>query len=926
MTPATCRWRRLSSGLLLAVLLAGGQARGAEGKTVDFDRDVAPLLKQFCIDCHGPEKAKADFRIDQLSASPVKRSGLEAWSEVAEQIKAGVMPPPKSAQPSVGEVGVLMDWAADVVRKGAARLKPRQHHTKRRMTKAQYTATLQDLTGLPLQFGKVLPDDSPGPSGFTNDVETLGFTSAHSEQLLAASQAAVSRILPRPTDREFDSRTDYNFVLDFEEIGKLVEANRFDSKERESLRRNQAVVIPVDPDDLRSGLVGADYGHHERGRSFPFGVAAIWSAPHIHWINAKKQLVQIELAQFRHGMYVAPHGNHKIGRRSSYPQGSIRLARGGYATSGWAKITVTAAAEIAPGDKPPQMIVTIRLTEDLNNRTVQRPPVFTAVRTVSAPVGRAMTFTFMVCLDNLGLLSQVNAKVQDSSSINGSSPKKLVDLGGVPPLISVYNGKHLPDDQDGKQMYPTRDGTKLLLKRVAVEWPCEPPTNPAERLGLVIPETSNPDVELSSLRPSFDKALERIWRRPIDEKAAEPIYDIYRAARKADQSPRQAVAEALTAGLCSPHFLYLDQSTRSANTPEDGRLTEYAIAERLSYFLWNSMPDQRLMELARKGQLADPEVRATEAIRMLADPRSKRFVNQFMDQWMMRGLDGIAVDTDRFTDFSEAIRGMLRTEARLFLGHLMHEDLPLVTLLNADFRIVNRDLARYYGIDSGDYTNTFRKVDVPAGTPTAGVLTLGAPLIVRGSGMESSPFARGAWVLSSILGTPPPSPPPSVPDLPKDSAFEKLPLREKLAIHRSAPSCASCHSRIDPWGIALEHYDASGRRRARYVDLARSTISQDRGTRSKFVFGKPVLSEANLRDGTAVTDVAGVRDAILNTKRRSLFVKHIARLLLSYSIGRSLMVEDQASLQDLTNAFKEGDVGLRSAIIHVVKHAAFVRP
>ena len=569
------------------------------------------------------------------------------------------------------------------------------------------------------------------------------------------------------------------------------------------------------------------------------------------------------------------------------------------------------------------MFVTIRLTEDLDNRTVQRPPVFTAIESVNAPVDQPRTYSFFVCLDNLGLLPQDKAPKQEPTNANGNSPKKVVDLGGVPPLISVYNGKRLPGDQDGTRMYPAEDTTTLLIKSVAIQWPCEPPTTPAKRLGLNVPETSDPETELAALRPEFDKVLQHIWRSNDGEPDSDPVYNIYRAAREADQTPRQALRDALTVAFCSPHFLYLDQSTRSN---EDGHLTDEALAVRLSYFLWNSLPDQRLMDLAAKGQLADPDVRAKEAERMLADPRSDRFINQFMDQWMMRGLDGVAVDTDRFDEFSEAIRADLRTEGRLFFGYHLRQNLPITSLLDAQFRILNHDLAKYYGIDFVSRTNKFEKVEAPPAKPTAGLLTLGAPLIIRGTGRESSPFARGAWLLTDLLGTPPPSPPPSVPELPDDPEFEKLPLREKFAAHRNAPSCASCHTRIDPWGIALERYDASGRRRSRYVDLSKSTISQQRNVKSKFVFGQNVLSEAALRDGTPVNDVTGVRDAILKSPRRGLFLKHMARLLLSYSMGRSLTVKDEPSLKELTDSFGEGEIGLRSAIIQVVRHRAFARP
>ncbi len=278
--------------------------------------------------------------------------------------------------------------------------------------------------------------------------------------------------------------------------------------------------------------------------------------------------------------------------------------------------------------------------------------------------------------------------------------------------------------------------------------------------------------------------------------------------RQAGQSDLEAYADGLKAVLCSPNFLYLDE-------PASGRLSSYALASRLSYFLWSSMPDAELLKLADADKLQNPNVLEAQVERMLNDPKSAAFVDGFLESWLtLRDLGSMPPDRGQFTAFYHYdLKSAMREETRLFTRHLLTENLSVDHFLDADFTFINRPLAKLYGLKTPEGSG-FERVELPDGR-RGGLLGQAAILTVSANGIETSPVVRGVWLLDNILGTPPSPPPPDVEPLDPDVRGTTT-IRERLNKHRSSASCADCHRKIDPLGFALENFDPIGRWRDTY--------------------------------------------------------------------------------------------------------------
>ncbi|RMG06624.1 MAG: DUF1592 domain-containing protein [Planctomycetota bacterium] len=410
-------------------------------------------------------------------------------------------------------------------------------------------------------------------------------------------------------------------------------------------------------------------------------------------------------------------------------------------------------------------------------------------------------------------------------------------------------------------------------RNLAVDWvelvgPLDPPRLPPFQRRFVVPAGTNP-------RPPVRALLERAFRRPPRADDVERYLGLYREARAGGVGHLEALRAVVTAALVSPRFLFrveLDPAPGAAAR----LLDEWELATRLSYFLWASTPDDRLLELARRGEL-----RARldeELVRLLDDPRASALVEGFASQWLeLRRLVEADPDPQRFPGFSERLRADMRTESELFFEAVLRENRSVLDLLRARFTFVNERLARHYGIE-GVRGERFRRVLLPPGR--TGILTHASILTLTSNATRTSPVKRGKWVLEALLDDPPGAPPPgagSLPATPPGAASRSV--RELLAAHRRNPDCAACHARMDPIGLALEGFDAIGRQRNREA-------------------GRPIDRSGELPGGRRFVGAAGLRDDIL-AHRREDFVRCVAAKLFVYALGRGLRPADEVPLRAL---------------------------
>ena len=426
-------------------------------------------------------------------------------------------------------------------------------------------------------------------------------------------------------------------------------------------------------------------------------------------------------------------------------------------------------------------------------------------------------------------------------------------------------------------MNPAPDEVPLALRKPTFVARSEP----VKRIGR---PTSPPPVEdpetrlLRRARDILRGFADRAYRRPATADELDRLVSLVESARKDGDGLDEAIRYALKATLISPSFLFHVEEEPNAPGTADSLLGEFELASRLSYFLWSSLPDEELFRLAARGELRKGDNLAGQVRRMLKDRKAQALVMGFADQWLQtRAVESITPDPATFPDFDEPLRRAMIEESRRFAGAILLGDRDTAEFLDADFTFVNGRLARHYGIPGlvGDH---FRRVSL-AGTRRGGVLTQAAVLAVTSNPTRTSPVKRGKWILDNILGTPPPPPPEGVEALRNgEGAGGPSTLRHRLERHRNEPSCASCHSRMDPLGFALENFDALG--------AWRLTDG-----------GEAVDASGAVPGGESFEGPAGLRAVLV--ARLGAFDHSFAGKVLTYALGRGLGPADRCHVDEL---------------------------
>jgi hypothetical protein len=330
-------------------------------------------------------------------------------------------------------------------------------------------------------------------------------------------------------------------------------------------------------------------------------------------------------------------------------------------------------------------------------------------------------------------------------------------------------------------------------------------------------------------------------------------------------------------------------------------VSDVELASRLSFFLWSSMPDDALLDVAARGRLHEPAILEAQVRRMLADPRASAIVENFAGQWLhVRNLRNIAPNTDEFPDFDNDLRDAFERETELFFDSVMREDRNVLDLLRADYTFVNERLAKHYGID-GVYGSRFRRVTL-ADDARRGLLGKGSILVVTSRADRTAPTLRGKWILENLLGVPPPPPPPNVPALEPTPGAQPKTMRERLDLHRANPACAGCHRLTDPLGFSMENFNAVGAWRTRDA-------------------GAPVDAGGALPDGTPLHGVAELRGALLG--HPDAFVRTLSEKLLIYALGRGLQTYDQPVVRGIVRHAAAQDYRFSSLVLGIVRSVPF---
>ena len=455
----------------------------------------------------------------------------------------------------------------------------------------------------------------------------------------------------------------------------------------------------------------------------------------------------------------------------------------------------------------------------------------------------------------------------------------------------------------GVNIAETRTGAYLRSVEIAGPFdPTGPGNSPSRQRILICTPDNTASEEVCSTR-ILTALARRAFRRPVTTADVRPLLAFYREGR-AEGSFDQGIERALNRLLISPEFLLRVEADPPKTPPGTAyRINDVSLASRLSFFLWNSIPDEELLTLAEQKRLNDPAVLDRQVRRMIADPRFDSFVETFAGQWLfLRNLPASVPVQQNYPDFDDTLRQAFRTETELFFKSVVREDRSALDLLRADYTFLNERLAGHYGIADVKGTR-FRRVTLPPGSRRGGLLSQGSILTVTSYPDRTSPVVRGKWILENLLGTPPPSPPPGVPPLkPPSFATKVLSVRERMIDHRRNPPCAGCHAMMDPLGLALENFDAVGKWRA--LDES----------------GGPIDASGAMPDGTKFDGADGLRQALLGSDR---FVMTLTEKLMTYALGRGVDYYDEPAVRGIVRTASRDDFRFVSLIRGVVQSVPF---
>jgi len=411
----------------------------------------------------------------------------------------------------------------------------------------------------------------------------------------------------------------------------------------------------------------------------------------------------------------------------------------------------------------------------------------------------------------------------------------------------------------------------------------------------------SPGQELGCATEILGSLARQAYRRPVSSSEVDELLEFFDAGR-ADSNFEAGIQFALERILVSPDFLFrIEQDPAGVAPGTMYAISDVELASRISFFLWSSLPDERLLDLVERGTLRDAGVLEQEVARMMADPRADAFVENFVGQWLyLRNLDGIYPDPKAFPEFDENLRAAFQRETELFLDDQIRSDSSLLELLSADYSFINERLAEHYGIE-GVYGSRYRKMKLDGGQ-RGGLLGHGSLMMVTSYPNRTSPVLRGKFVLENLLGGPPPEPPPNVPALEEESEGRKLTMREAMAKHRENPACRVCHAAMDPIGFSLENYDAVGKWRMEFAE-------------------QPIDASGLLPDGNTFDGPDGLRDLLL--ERPDDLVGTITEKLLRFALGRSLEYYDMPQVREIVRKAAIDDYRWSSVILGVIESTPF---
>lgn len=750
-----------------------------------FRNEIQKILASSCVECHGPKKQKAKFRVDTLDPDLLHGEDTEWWLEVMDVLSNGEMPPPdEDVELTDANRTKVIDWlSGEVLVASQVKRSEGGHSSFRRMTRYEYNYALQDLLGLELNFAKDLPPEPVSEDGFKNSSETLRMSASQYADYLEINRKALNRATVRGERPEM--------------LYWGVSAERASAKKFRSLKvsGNRAQNSPNRQRRGRGNRGGRDGGGaHYKNTKTDQTVAATWSFRRAvnAWAPTKTRPDVPEPSEYIAALPAGERLVVELGNRLP-DEGILRVRVRAWRVS-----------------DDPDLVPTLALDFGWqgNNNSKASFRISDRDLEIDAPPGEPKFYQWDIPL----------------SEIYPRNPVRKTVALGTPKRTNPSEYIRLHNSSRARSAEVHFDYVEVSAP-VYEQWP------PASHTGIFI-ESKNREDETVYAREIVSRFMTRAWRRKVTDAEVDLKMKFFARIRPVCDDFQQAVIEVLATVLSSPRFLYLVQSDRSPKGAA-ATLDEFELATRLSMFLWCSTPDDELLDLAAKGQLSEREELIRQTKRMLAHPRHERFSKHFVRQWLdMELLDYLNVDDSTYPEFDRTLQEAMKQEPIAFFEEVLQNDRSVMDFIHADYALVNQRLAEHYGVSTVN-GQQFQKVSLQPGNKRGGLLTQAGLLAMNSDGTDSNPLKRGIWLLESILNDPPPPPPAAVPEIDlADPEILKMSLKERMEDHRNKPACLSCHQKIDPWGIAFENFDAIGawrtQNRGRDIDASSLLFNQQK--------------------------------------------------------------------------------------------------
>ena len=925
---------------LISFVLVVAPSQGQEAsvnrfpnKTIEEQsKEIGLILAKHCYGCHGPEEQDAMLRLDTLDTN-FRGSSAETWHDVMNRLNLGEMPPEDQPDIAPDARQKLTSWIrSNLDRVARERQGSGNQTTLRRLTRYEYNNTMRDLLGLDLNYARDLPPEPSSPDGFKNNGASLGVSPLQIEYYLEAARYALDKAIVEgpapPVYRHRFTKSTSGKNPNDPLVGNRMQPNgRFLAKVREYPREGEFII---------RAKVGASV---PEGMGLPrmrvaLGLRSDTQSPAkiVGEADVPNPESNAQIYEFRGRMEEFPLPDHnpkfpgititvtniyQDGLRNPKPRKykAIPLTAEQKKTVDRAveSNTPTLPVSIQENRNKKEFTQTVSAITKLQ-RQIEEIHLIPADHSNQTDLAYRLYDIDQAMKNEMKLVKTFAKKVGENAeefwehylSDNASKfseRNRILEHFQEVPRINRRTKKFVEEEPAAPQR------TTLILEDLEFEGPLYTAWPPAHHTRLLPPSDA---PERQRAEQAIASLMTRAYRRPISAVDVQPVLSIYDEIRPSSPSFEEAMRETLAMVLVSPEFLYLVEPSEDRPRP----LTEHELAARLSYFLWSTMPDEKLRTLADSGRLKDEAVMAEQVLRMIEDPRSKEFVEHFTDQWLdLSGLDRVAINPNDYPNFDDRLKPMMKQETLAFFDEVLQQDRSALNFIDSDFLVLNESLAKHYGIGHPSVRprgGDFEVIQLQPEDQRGGLLTQASFLMINSTGEDSHPIRRAVWVLDRLLGDPPAPPPPDVPELNSEQPdFASLSLKQQLELHRTKSACNDCHRGIDPWGIPLESFDAVG--------LRRSFVNKRVDRKSKKVV---VDDQAILPNGTRIDGIEGLKRYLLEHEKER-FSRSLVTKLLGYSMGRSLVFEDRLTIEKLVESFQANDYRLSDLIVAIAQSETF---